>query len=476
MASIRKNFVFNATLTICSYIFPLMVIPYVSRTLGVANIGACNFVDSIVDYFTIISMMGINTLGIREIAKAKNCPKDLNIVFSELFSLNTITTIIAVIILTFAVFCVHKFQDYKSLFYLGILKLFFNYLLINWFFQGLEDFKYITIRYVFVKTIFVISIFTMVHTCQDTTLYYLLVCLSWALNGIINIIYSRKIISFHFTLRIRKDFIISFLILGCYWFMNSLYTTFNVVFLGFKTNDTEVGYYTSANKLLCIIIALFTTLSSVIIPRVSSLIKKTDTDEFKKIIYKSLDAVIMFSIPLTIFVLYYSPHIIKLVFGTDFNGAITPLRIMSILFLFIGINQILVLQILMPICKDYDILRNSAIAGIIGIISSIALVSFFGKNGAAFELIIGEIALLLGSLNSIHKFSAIRLPLYSIIKHILIITPILLLYLIINMYVKNYISELCIAALFTLLYVTAIEYFGFKNQIIINTINKIKSV
>ena len=82
MASIRKNFIFNATLTICGYIFPLMVIPYVSRVLGVANIGACNFVDSIVDYFTIVSMRGINTLGIREIAKAKSSQKELNKVFN----------------------------------------------------------------------------------------------------------------------------------------------------------------------------------------------------------------------------------------------------------------------------------------------------------------------------------------------------------------------------------------------------------
>lgn len=476
MASIRKNFIFNALLTICGYIFPLMVIPYVSRILGVANMGACNFVDSIVDYFTIFSMMGINTLGIREIAKSKNCREDLNKVFSELFSLNTITTLIAVLLLTIAVFCVPKFQDYRDLFYLGILKLFFNYMLINWFFQGLEDFKYITMRYVVVKTIFVIAIFTLIHTNNDTILYYTLVCLSWALNGIINIIYSKKIVSFRFTINIRKEFITSFFILGCYWFMNSLYTTFNVVFLGFRTNDTEVGYYTSANRLLCIIIALFTTLSSVIVPRVSSLIKKTDSEEYKKIINKSFDAVIMFSIPLTIFIFYYSPNIIKFIFGLDFEGAITPLRIMSLLFLFMGINQILVLQILMPISKDYDILRNSAIAGISGIIASIVLVTLYGKNGASFELVLGEIVLLLGSLQSIRKFSDIRLPICNIIKHIIFIAPVLFIYFIMDEYIRNDIVEIFTSALCTVTYVTIIEYFGFKNQIIVSTLNKIKSI
>ena len=136
MPSLRKNFIYNAILTMSGYIFPLMVYPYVSRILGVSNIGACNFVDSIVEYFTIISMMGMNTIGIREIAKCKGDRKKLDRTFSQLFSLNTISTLIAVVSLILATLLISKFSDYKGLLYIGIGKLFFNYLIINWFFQG----------------------------------------------------------------------------------------------------------------------------------------------------------------------------------------------------------------------------------------------------------------------------------------------------------------------------------------------------
>ena len=85
MPSLRKNFIYNAILTMSGYIFPLMVYPYVSRILGVSNIGACNFVDSIVEYFTIISMMGMNTIGIREIAKCKGDRKKLDRTFSQYY-------------------------------------------------------------------------------------------------------------------------------------------------------------------------------------------------------------------------------------------------------------------------------------------------------------------------------------------------------------------------------------------------------
>ena len=63
MGSIKKNFAYSSILTTANYIFPLLTYPYVSRVLGVANIGICNFVDSIINYFILFSMMGIGIVG-----------------------------------------------------------------------------------------------------------------------------------------------------------------------------------------------------------------------------------------------------------------------------------------------------------------------------------------------------------------------------------------------------------------------------
>ena len=72
MASIKKNFLYSSILTTANYLFPFLTYPYVARVLGVTNVGICNFVDSIINYFIIFSMLGIGTVGIREIAKYKN--------------------------------------------------------------------------------------------------------------------------------------------------------------------------------------------------------------------------------------------------------------------------------------------------------------------------------------------------------------------------------------------------------------------
>ena len=468
MPSLRKNFIYNAILTMSGYIFPLMVYPYVSRILGVSNIGACNFVDSIVEYFTILSMMGMNTIGIREIAKCKNDQQKLDNVFSQLFSLNTLTTITAIIILIIATNIVPKFAPYKDLLYIGVGKLFFNYMLINWFFQGLENFKYIAARTIFVKILFVISVFLFVKTETDVKLYYFLVALTWAGNGIINFIYAKKYVSFNFTLKINKAIIGSFFILGVYWFMNSMYTTLNVAFLGFATNDIEVGYYTTANKLLTVIMTMFTALTSVMVPRVSVALKSNDNSEAKALIRKAINALMLFAIPLIFFVFPFSQELIYLMSGKGYEGATTPLQIMTPLFFLVGYDQIIVLQTLLPMGKDKDILRNSILAASVGIISNIFLTLNFGKNGSAIVLILAELSLLLSSQFCVTKYLGLKIPFKLIIKHIIGFSPIIIICYVIKYFINSYVISLIVSASIICCYIFLAGRFILKNSILTN--------
>lgn len=469
MQSLKKNFIYNAILTMSGYIFPLMVYPYVSRVLGVANIGACNFVDSIVEYFTILSMMGMNTIGIREIAKCKNDQQKLDNVFSQLFSLNTLTTITAIIILIIATNIVPKFAPYKDLLYIGVGKLFFNYMLINWFFQGLENFKYIAARTIFVKILFVISVFLFVKTETDVKLYYFLVALTWAGNGIINFIYAKKYVSFNFTLKINKAIIGSFFILGVYWFMNSMYTTLNVAFLGFATNDIEVGYYTTANKLLTVIMTMFTALTSVMVPRVSVALKSNDNSEAKALIRKAINALMLFAIPLIFFVFPFSQELIYLMSGKGYEGATTPLQIMTPLFFLVGYDQIIVLQTLLPMGKDKDILRNSILAASVGIISNIFLTLNFGKNGSAIVLILAELSVLLSSQFCVTKYLGLKIPFKLIIKHIIGFSPIIIICYVIKYFINSYVISLIVSASIICCYIFLAGRFILKNSILTNS-------
>ena len=175
--SLKGNFVYSTIITISNYLFPMIVFPYVSRTLGLENVGICNFIDSIVTYFVLFSMMGIMSMGIREVAASREDRQRRSIVFSTLLVLNGLFTLLAILGLGVFTFCVDAVSEYRNMMYIGMFKLACNFLLIEWLYQGLEEFKYITQRTLIVKTCYILAVFLLVKDRGDYELYYLLTTL-----------------------------------------------------------------------------------------------------------------------------------------------------------------------------------------------------------------------------------------------------------------------------------------------------------
>ena len=397
MTSIKKNIAYSSILTVANYLFPLITYPYVSRVLGVDNIGVCNFADSVINYFMLASMLGITTVGIREVSRSKGNRAILDKTFSRLFTINTITTTIALILLTVSILTVPQFKENQSLMWIGALKLVSNYLLIEWLYKGLEEFRYITTRTVGIKCIYVAAVFLFVKSPDDTDVYYLLLTLMITLNAMVNMVYSRRFISPHFTLEGCTPLMKSVFILGIYGLLTSMYTTFNVVYLGFSCGDTEVGYYTTSTKIYRIILALFTAVTGVMMPRLSALISEGRTDEFIRLLKKSFRILLLIFIPASIVIYITAPYIIHIIAGPGYEGAITPLRIISPLLLIIGIEQIIIIQGLLPMKKDRAVLINSAAGAAAGLAANFILVPNFGAAGAATAWFAAECTVLISA-------------------------------------------------------------------------------
>ena len=381
--SVKRNFVYNGILTLSNYIFPLIVYPYVSRVLGVSNIGICNFVDSVVHWFILFSMMGMTILGNREMAAIGNDRERRSKAFSELIVLNLVTTFIAAAGLLVAMFTVPKLIPYRSLLYVGVLKLFANFLCIDWFFRGTENFRYITGRTIFIKVLYVVAVFVFVRKADDYPLYYLLTVLMLAANAVINLFYARRSVSFIRKGLEPKRYLKPFLMLGMYMLLTALYVTLNVTWLGFITDDTQVGYYTTASKLYSIVIAFFTAFTGVMLPRMSSLVSENRMDDFRSMIDRTFDLLFMFAVPLVIYASLCAPEIVRIFAGSGYEGAYLPARIMMPLILVVGLEQIYVIQILMPNNRDRSIFVNSCVGAVLGVLLNVLLVSRLKAVGSA---------------------------------------------------------------------------------------------
>lgn len=395
MASVKKNFAYNLTLTLCNYIFPLLIYPYVSRVLGVTNIGICNFVDSIIQYFILFSTLGIGSFGVREIARYKENREARDKIFSSLFLLNVITTLLALVVLFVSVNIIDALIPYKQFLWIGTMQLVSTLFLTNWFFQGISDFKYITIRTVVVKCFYVLSVFLFVRDENDTVIFYFLTSSVFVLNAIINWIYGSRFRSLVFKGVSLTIYLIPVFSFGLYLILTSAYTTFNIVFLGFCSGDTEVGYFTTATKLYSIIMGTFTAFTTVMVPRVSELLKEGNKEYLQKIVSDTLSLVVVFSVPIIILCEFYAHEIIFLVAGRGYEGAETPFRIVIFLLLIIGFEQIIIQQFLMASKSYKSIFLVSVTGAVIGLLFNILITPQMASVGSAICWGISEFSVLI---------------------------------------------------------------------------------
>lgn len=472
MASIRKNFAYNLILTLSGYVFPLLTYPYVSRVLGVSNLGTCNFITSIINYYILFANLGITSYGIREIARYTENIEKRNKIFSNLFAINAITTFISLAILIVTTLIMPTLKVYKPFLAIGALQLIFNLFLTNWFFQGISDFKYITYRSLAIKILYVFSVFLFIHDKGDTLLYFLLTVLVVVLNAIVNWIYGRKYrtLSFH-NLHIGS-FIKPTVTFGFYLIVTSMYTSFNTIFLGFVTNTTEVGYFTTATKLYTIIMSVFSAFTAVMVPKVAKLLKEKNFNHLQHIANDTFILIVVFSIPIIMFCELNADSIILIISGRGYEGAITPFRIVILLLIIIGFEQIIIQQFLMASSSNKAVIFVGIVGVVIGLSVNIIFTPLFGSTGSALAWGLSELGVLCSGIVFAHRVLHLQFEVKMLTKKILqsliYAVPFLLLLLPITQW-----TIFAVSALYTILIFLWINIYHDKNKYVVDTWNRV---
>lgn len=472
---LKSNISYNVILTLSGYIIGIIVFPYISRVLGVSNIGIVSFVDNIINYFVLFATLGASTIGTREIAKCKGDKEKVNSVFSNLILIYTIYTLIVILIYYFAVNNIYKLKIYKELFYIGSAKLIFSVFLIEWLYKGLENFKYITTRSILIKVIYLISIFVFVRNVTDYKIYFVLTTLSVVLNSLINIVYSRNVVKITFKEINLKPYFKHSILLGSYSVLTSMYTTFNVMYLGFVTDTTQVGYYWAAIKVYSIILGFYTAFTGAIMPRMTSLLASGSIDSFKSIINKSFDLLFILCPPIIIISIIHAPQIINILSGAEFDGAVLPMQIVMILVFIVGVAQILAIQVLIPMKRDKIILNASFVGASISIISNIILVERLGAVGSAIVLLLCEFLVTIFYILVCVKKNIIIFPWVKMFKYIVASIPYAIICLIsLFVFAKYEVVMLSFTVFIAMIYLLVIIKYFLKNETISNMLLSVK--
>jgi O-antigen/teichoic acid export membrane protein len=393
--SIKYNFVFNLMRNLSSILFPMITLPYLSRVLMPEGIGKINFADQFVAYFVILASLGIPLYGTREIAKVRDDREKLNDVFNEIFIINICTSIIAYAVFFIFFFTSNKLEKEQLLFIIMSLNIIFITIGVDWFYQGIEKYDYITIRSIIVRIICLVLMFCFVKTKED---YIISAAITVAGNvgaNFFNLIQARKYIEYNifkkYNLRkhIKPVITIAFSTMAA-----NIYLTLSTVMVGYldKVNpDKAVGYYTISNKISTMIKTLIISLGVVLIPRLSYYIKNGMSDEYNRIAKKTINFLFLVSLPIVVGLMFLSNNVMIIFSGSKFIDAVPAMMIMTPIIIFSTLSNFFGQQILYSNGQEKKMLISVVAGAVLNIGMNLILIPMYSYIGAAISLLATEI-------------------------------------------------------------------------------------
>lgn len=472
--SLKLNAILQLVKTFTSLIVPLITFPYSSRILGPVNIGKVNFSTSIIQYFVLIAGLGIGSHGIREIAKVRDDKEKLTKVTGELFSLFLIATAVAYAVFLLCLFFVPKFEEYKFLLVLCSTTIFMVPFGVDFVYNGIENFGYITGRTILFQIINVVSLFLFVKEENDYYQYAAVMVFSGTGANILNFVHLRKFISFRNlfkNLNIRQHLKPVF-ILFAMSIATQVYKIIDSSMLGFMCSDYEVGLYSAATKINNMVLSIVTAATGILLPRLAYVLKNKGREEFNALALKGIDVLFILALPCTIGLNIVSQNITLALSGDKYLDAVSAMKILNPIIVITGLSGFIGRQLFIPLNKE----KWTLISVTAGMVANIAINAFlipkYGANGAATGTLISESLVTIVQFVMLAKYFSIPLILKKFVVSLFNSVIMGAAVYFISIQIDNIVLNL-VLSIFSGAFIYFILLLVEKNQILINIVKAV---
>ena len=465
--SVKNSVFYNVLLAISQVFFPLITFPYLARTLGPEHVGVLNFAESIAKYFVMLAALGIPIYGIREIAKVQNELKERTKIFAEIFTINLIFTLGLSLIFLAAVFFIPQLNKEKILFYWTIAYFIFQVFYLEWFFNGMNQFKFIAIRQFIIRFFFIIFVFILIKSQLDYVNYMRMQFGLSVLLAIINFNNLSKHIALNkasfSNLDLRKH-IKPLLYIFLTIFSISIYFSLDTILLGFLANNESVGYYSTALKLNKLIIAVFGAVTVAIFPSLINLYHSQQIEKFRELIRQVFFVLVSLSIPAIVIFISCAKEIVHVLFSQNFDRSILPLQITAPLILIVSLSSIFGFQVLSALAKDRQILYSAIIGMSVSIVLSILLVPTLMEVGEAITILVTELSVSVSFIYFTKKFFKVGGLTNMFLKQLVGALPYIAFVIIFKSIIKDSIMVLTSISIISLIWFSIYHFFILKNS------------
>ena len=317
-------------------VLPLIIYPYLLRVLGADLYGLIIFAQAITLYFSMLINFGFNITATKDIAENVGDLNKLSGIVSSVLIIKFFLWIFSLLILIVLLYFSVLEGDWR-LYIFTYLITFNEFLFPQWFFQGIEKMKYITIINLIIKTFFTILIFLLVKNKQDYLYVPLLNGIGALFGGLIAmyvIIYKEKVKFIKQEYYLIKSQFKSSLVIFVSVASKQIYVNANKIIIGTLLGMSYTAFYDLGEKVLRVLkipAAMFTQATFPLLAKEKNI----------KLINKTMFIASGVTLILVILVLIFSDQIIQLIGDREMVEAKYAMRVLSVAAIIVAFNQFL---------------------------------------------------------------------------------------------------------------------------------------
>ncbi|EKQ56941.1 MULTISPECIES: oligosaccharide flippase family protein [unclassified Clostridium] len=387
--SVIKNYIYNTLYQIMSLFIPLITMPYMTRIFTPDQMGLNSYTLSIVSYFMLFGMLGMQMYGNRQIAYVRDDKIKINRTFWSLFTTQLITNSISLIIYYCSI--LFYITEYKLVYVAQGLNIISVMLDISWLFMGLEDFKKIVIRNSLVKLIGVLSIFIFVKSSKDLILYIFLTAIISIGGTVIMWIYLPHYMKrVQIDLKIIKGTIKPLMALFLPQVATQVYTLLARTMVGVLSTTEQVAFYDYSQRIIRMILSLISSVGIVLMPRVANMVGKGQKEDVREVVKKTFMFISYISIPMAIGIMAISKILISWFLGYEYSVIGQLLEISSTIIVAVSWANIIGVQYLIATKQENKYTISILLAAAINLIMNVLVIGKYGAYGAVISLILAE--------------------------------------------------------------------------------------
>lgn len=388
--SIAQNAFFNVLCRLLNVVFPMISVGYVARVLTPDGMGRYAAVANNVSYFVLLGSLGIGAYAIRETAKRKEDREARAKLVSELLVINTFMTTVAVIVFTICLLFLPLFRAEQLLYLVCGFTIVVNYINIDWFFQGNEDYKFIALRSLAVKSLGLLAVFIFVHVPEDLYKYALISVFSSGIYHLINLIHMSRSVHLSFRKIDLAPHLKSIVYLALCTVSTELYARMDITMLGIMDHNSSVAYYSYSQKIIDLIITTVIAITAVFLPKLS-FYYSNDKDKFNDLVRFGVNMMALVSLPMCFGLVSVASPLMSLWLGNGYQEASLCLMVLAFMIPLKCIGDIICYQVMMCAGKEFYLMIAYTITMAINFGNNMILIPRYGALGASVASLLSEI-------------------------------------------------------------------------------------